>query len=121
MTTHISPHGLPPQSQRDAASEAAEADRRWFLAHPERRHRVRLALPGETQTDPGLTPYVVIRQENPGFRVRIAFGLKDPPAGEAPEEAARMIFDRFVAADADTRRGYGTILTIVRQAEGGAQ
>jgi hypothetical protein len=117
MTLHIAPNGLPPAAQRDAASEAAEADRRWFLAHPERRHRIRRALPGETQTDPGLTAFVVIRQERTGFRVRIAFGVKHPPEGEAPEEAARMIFDRFVATDADTRRGYGAILSIAKQAE----
>lgn len=117
MTLHIAPNANPSTAQRDAASEAAEADRRWFLAHPERRHRIRRAFPGETQIAPGMTAFVVIRQEKSGFRIRIAFGVKDPPDGEAPEEAARMIFDRFAATDRATARGYGAILSIVKQAE----
>lgn len=118
MTAHIVPSTvLPPAAQRAAASEAAEADRRWFLAHPERSHRIRRALPGETKRERGMTALVVIRQEKSGFRVRIAFSVKDVPAGEAPEEAARMMFDRFVAYDPATRRGYGKILSIAKQAE----
>jgi hypothetical protein len=117
VTLHIAPNGNPTASQRKVVAEASEADRRWFLAHPERTHRIRRALRGETKTDPGLTPLVVVRQQRPGFRIRIAFGVRHVPEGEAPEEAARMLFERFVGGDTATAQSYGEIVSAVHEME----
>ena len=62
-------------------------DRAWFAAHPDRSHRIREVLPGEFPdlgTPPSALPvYVVVRQVQPGFRVRWPVGwttrLDDPP------------------------------------------
>lgn len=74
---------------------ASKADRLWFKAHPERRHRLRQALAGEL---PGVTAerQVIVRQILPLLRVRCVLPQDVPlPVGDAPESVARALFERF--------------------------
>jgi hypothetical protein len=77
----------------DIAELAKEADRLWFNAHPERRHRLRQALAGEL---PGVTAdkLMVVRQCFRGLRLRWPFMYPGSlPPGEAPEWFAKKVFE----------------------------
>ncbi len=71
----------------DALDTGSEGDRLWFEAHPHRQHRVRPYIPGEGppgQHDPaprlGHGLFVVVRQLQPGVRVRLSFDAEGEPA-----------------------------------------
>jgi hypothetical protein len=78
----------------NAATAAAKLDKAWFESHPNRSHRIRLAVAGEV---PGMTarePYAVVRQVAPGLRYRRFFDTTVPlPEDEAPEHIAHAIYD----------------------------
>lgn len=71
----------------DALDTASEDDRLWFEAHPHRQHRVRPYISGEgAQGQPDPTPrhghglFIVVRQLQPGVRVRLLFDAEGEPA-----------------------------------------
>jgi hypothetical protein len=65
---HSAPTGPKDQSDRDAD---------WFVAHPDRNHRVRRKVEGEIppHLDWGCK-WVVVRQLEPGLRLRMGFNIK---------------------------------------------
>jgi hypothetical protein len=76
-------------------------DRAWFEVHPDRAHRLRPMATGEAPTllcDPPVLPprhawQVLVRQVEPGRRVRIAFGRNlDCPIPDA-EAIVHALFD----------------------------
>jgi hypothetical protein len=75
-------------------------DRRWFAGHPRRSHRIRPPGIGERQTMRGQYPemrcYVVVRQTEPGVRLRQPAWL----TGRVPnlEPIAHAVFDLVLAA-----------------------
>jgi hypothetical protein len=74
---------------------AKNLDIDWFRSHPNRSHRIRPGISGES---PGIPPerYVVVRQVQPGVRLRQSFDVALPlPSEEAPEHIAHAIFDLF--------------------------
>lgn len=88
-----------------AAVLASDLDRRWFQANPDRNHRIRPVIVGETpDAHPG--DYVVVHQVRPGRRIRWPFiPHKPPPPGEAPEHIAKAVFDDIVEARGRPERG----------------
>ena len=81
----------------DATDAASEADREWFKAHADRTHRLR---PARAYEMPGLTAkqakglWIVVRQIQPGFRVRMDFRPTAIPLDN--EAIAHAIFDLLV-------------------------
>jgi hypothetical protein len=72
---------------------AKRLDRDWFRLHPHRSHRLRHAIAGEFPGAP-LERYVVVRQVQPGARLRQPFNMTAPlPHDEAPEHIAHAIYD----------------------------
>lgn len=70
-----------------ALEAASEADRLWFEAHPHRQHRIRPYIPGEGPPGhpdpvprPGHGMFVVVRQLQPGLRMRLSFDAEGEPA-----------------------------------------
>ena len=60
----------PPPWKRDDAA--------WFTAHPRRSHRVRDGFPGEFErASGGPVDFVVVRQIQPGLRIRASFTLAE--------------------------------------------
>ena len=60
----------PPPWKRDDAA--------WFTAHPRRSHRVRDGFPGEFErASGGPVDFVVVRQIQPGLRIRVSFTLAE--------------------------------------------
>jgi hypothetical protein len=103
---------------------AVADDRRWFAAHPYRAHRIRPPGIGERQTmrgqHPGTKMFVVVRQVEPGVRVRQPVWLTRTPPKTEP--VAHAIFD--LALQAATAGGDFIPPDVVRQrvlmlAEGG--
>ena len=81
--------------------EASETDRRGFKQHSQRTHRLRGALRGELGGKGDVPPVgyarrvIVVRQVQPGLRMRRVFWLADDcPAPETcPEEFCAALFD----------------------------
>jgi hypothetical protein len=107
-TAALSPAGHPVTGTDPAliaAVDASEADRLWFQAHPHRKHRVRPHIPGEWPhgypervPPPGWRWFTVIRQVQPGFRVRLALAFEGEPATD--ERAATCMFELVLDAAA---------------------
>jgi hypothetical protein len=78
-----------------AMEAASEADRLWFVAHPQRSYRVRPLIPGEWPPGSLSTPprgwrhYTVVRQVMPGFRIRRSFSAEGEP-GQGERAAERL-------------------------------
>ena len=82
-----------------APGKASEDDRKWFKAHRTRSHRICFSLPGEHVPTPGRTCLTVVRQVEPGFRLRLGLTLPDgimPPRFD--EAYAHALFDRLMMA-----------------------
>jgi hypothetical protein len=84
---------------------AADLDKEWFKANPDRSHRIRWAiadeLPGATSTH-----VAVVRQILPGFRIRLLFVPTKPlPPGEGPECIAQALFNRITRPPETFSRG----------------
>jgi hypothetical protein len=77
----------------DAVNRARSLDKDWFRTRPHRTHRLRRATPGEF---PGAKDdtWVVVRQRQPGIRLRLPFqALTSLPSEEAPEHIAHAMYD----------------------------
>ena len=78
-----------------------EGDAAWFEAHPRRSHRVREYVQGELHPTHNRPPKrdgwrlaVVVRQVEPGVRIRAAFWILDPwSLNDVPEPVAAALFD----------------------------
>lgn len=85
---HLCP--CPPTAvQKEAIEQASDADRRWFLAHPERNHRMRRAVFAEAPAHPDLLTFVLVKQIEPGVRCRtVVYATSAPPYEPTEAEAA---------------------------------
>jgi hypothetical protein len=68
-----------------------KTDAAWFKAHPQRSHHIRRAMPEEMPLK-----WVVVRQLEPGFRLRRGFNPPMPPPDS--EILGHAIFDALHAA-----------------------
>src|SRR5262245_43887982 len=83
---------------------AVNDDRRWFASHPRRTHRIRPPGIGERQAMrdyPAMRPFIVVRQVQPGVRIRQCAWL----TARVPnlEEIAHAVFDLALDAAANNR------------------
>jgi hypothetical protein len=109
QATEASTNGRPLEdwSDRDAA---------WFVAHPERKHRVRRAVESELMPSGERSRWVAIRQIAPGVRLRLPFNvpyaqqrrLVERTAGEA---GAALLFEMMAC-----ELGAGSILAAFEEA-----
>ncbi len=62
----------PPPEVSEAIDRMSENDRKWFECHPEAKERIRLARPHEfwPTFDSACVKYVIVKQVQPGFRLR---------------------------------------------------
>jgi hypothetical protein len=77
----------------DVRYAAKALDTEWFRSHPNRSHRIRKAIVGET---PNVTSdtYIIVRQVRPGYHERINFEALVPvPERDPPEHLAHAYFD----------------------------
>jgi hypothetical protein len=79
----------------DPRDLGAEDDRRWFAAHPDRQHRIRPYLPGDCSLDRpmpalprGCSWVTVVRQEQPGVRLRLTWQTAVPLRDGSERNAA---------------------------------
>ena len=93
---------------RSVCSNSAwkDDDRKWFERNPRRAHRVRPPFPGEydaeaAETPPGHVLIVLVRQVEPGRRIRSAVSLN---AGLLPlpddEAVAHALFEAALGREA---------------------
>jgi hypothetical protein len=94
----------------------SEDDRAWFEEHPARSHRLRRAHAGEWPKEAGNTEYTVVKQVEPGGRLRRPLALTGPlpQEGEVPEAAAWAIFDLIEEATATGGRTVSVEAIIAR-------
>lgn len=79
----------PTAAQKEAIKLASESDRRWFVAHPERNHRLRRAVFAEAPAHPDLLTFVLVKQIEPGVRARaVIYAASVPPCEPNEAEAA---------------------------------
>ena len=94
--------------QAIALRRTADGDAQWFIDHPERNYRVRLASPAEIEMErdthgpipKGMRAYAAIWQMEPGARCTALFlggADRDPNANEADAKA----FFEFAVSFAD--------------------
>ena len=108
-------HVLPSLWKRDDAA--------WFTAHPRRSHRVRDGFPGEFErASGGPVDFVVVRQIQPGLRIRAPFTLVECGAdalGMMQALAMRGLNDDEAAAHTlfDLTRAGGRLIPTVELAE----
>jgi hypothetical protein len=75
-------------------------DADWFRANPTRSHRARHAHPGEVPPGQELMAMVLVRQVEPGSRVRIGFYPNpDQPPIPDDEEIIHAMFDAVVESE----------------------
>ena len=103
-------------------------DAKWFEAHPRRTHRWRPMAPNELDISGAaaqLTPFLVLRQMRPGWRVK-QLCLLPPGAPQPPDTDAALsvMFDELARATAEGRRFITTdelaMATARRHPEGAA-
>jgi hypothetical protein len=98
-------------------------DRNWFEANPNRSHRVRPSFPGEFEGDHELL--VIVRQIEPGQRIRLVVNLEAPPIPDV-ESVAHALFDLYACSgrkageEASVREVVELALKYESAAEGGA-
>jgi len=96
---------------RPRLNKEFEADRRWFEKHPDRKYRVRPATASEivlAPPPPGFRlPYAVIRQPEPGVRLRlyVAFNQRIEDNEQAAAESTMLQPDFHKAIDERERQG----------------
>ena len=83
-------------------------DRVWFEQHPERSHRARLAFPGEAnevvaRAPTGTVLLMLIRQVEPGKRVRAGFFINAGLWAPEIEAVAHVLFDIATGQQAQPR------------------
>jgi hypothetical protein len=114
-----------PRPDLDPMDAGCEDDRCWFEAHPRRQYRIRPYLPGDGLVDyrpadlqPGRCRLTVVRQIQPGERVRLVFwGALPLPTGE---QVAMRIFQVVMRKSGDVVNGHGRNAR-ARTPEGGTQ
>ena len=79
----------------DSDDAASINDRDWFTANPTRSHRLRRSLPGEPESS-----VVVVRQIEPGLRVRLGFAPTFSIPDREPMLAA--LFSKLARGDTVT-------------------
>ncbi|MEO3475771.1 hypothetical protein AAFN86_28225 [Roseomonas sp. CAU 1739] len=94
---HIGPAPLTDRLMR-ATEQASDADRRWFAENPGRSHRMRRPMFGEVPAHPDFLTFVLVKQVQPGFRVRTAIYADTPPPGEADEASAAWLWNSAMAS-----------------------
>jgi hypothetical protein len=82
--------------QRTATKAASDGDRDWFARNLHRSHRLRRALPNEVEAmgaspDKAAGAWVVVRQVEPGLRIRTPFMPPSPPPDD--EILGALLFD----------------------------
>jgi hypothetical protein len=96
-------------AEDEARGRGSIDDRAFFIRHPERVYRMRLATPGEIETIAVIdgAPFVphreelfawtIVRQIAPGLRLRVGITapLPEAPVDDIPEDIARGIFQQI--------------------------
>ena len=100
-------------------------DAAWFASHPDRAHRLRPLLPGERESfpaqarpsslPPGHEIQVVVRQVQPGQRVRVPFGRNLATPVPDQEAVVHALFDSV------SRRRSGSAVISVEEVAASAE
>lgn len=115
------PPGLTPQIFCTETTAWKTDDARWFAAHPTRSHRVRavsdeeiVALDQSSELKPGYRRACIVRQIEPGMRLRYIFNLTS--AFEIPdiEEVLHALLDK-VMRNGDLDLDLGAVAELARQ------
>lgn len=106
------PRGMPRAARRrlarlaDEVDRTLEGDRRFFERHPSRHYRLRIASnsevismemaqgPDHPRLWPGWRWYVLIKQVQPGARLRLFVHNLEGEETDIPEAALAVIYDR---------------------------